>query len=188
MRLGPKALIAAAVLFLISALIAQEPYHFSDPTVIARLSYDNFGLVGPGKPLHVCLAVSRGRDYWIERRQENQTMRLHGSLSKDEFNSLDQLLSAPQFRALGGSHGGLIRQQVESFGAEIPLDHTSWRLRWLNGDGENPFPESVSKIVGWLRHFQPTNGQSFEHIDYPDVCPSGGLRQLSPSVADNSRH
>jgi len=188
MRLSRKSLIAASVFLLCASCVAQEPYHFSDPTVIARLSYDNFGLVAPGKPAHVCFAVSHNRDYWIERLQQNgQTERLKGVLSKEEFNTLRQLLSAGEFRALGGSHGGVIRREVESFGAEIPLDHSSWRLHWLNGDDENPFPESVSKVVGWLRRFQPTHGESFDHIDYPDVCPTGGLRQLRPSVADNSQ-
>ena len=189
MRLSRKALIAASVFLFTSVSIAQEPYHLSDPTVIARLSYDDFGLVAPGKPAHVCFAVSRTRDYWIERLQQNgQTKRLKGKLSEEQFNSLGQLLSARQFRDLGGNYGGVIRRYVESFGAEIPLDHASWRLRWVNGDSENPFPESVSKIVDWLQSFQSANGQSFEHIDYPDVCLTGGLRPLRPSVADNSLH
>jgi hypothetical protein len=188
MRVSPKSVIAASVFLFASACTAQEPYHFSDPTVLARLSYDNFGLVAPDKPAHVCFAVSRNRDYRIERLPQNgQTERRNGVLSKEEFHSLCQLLSASEFRALGGDHGGLIRREVESFGAEIPLGHSSWRLRWLNGDDENPFPESVSKVVGWLRRFQPTHRKSFEHIDYPDVCPAGGLRQLRPSVADNSQ-
>ena len=188
MSLGRKALIAASVLLSTSASIAQEPYQLSDPPVMARLSYDNFGILSAGSPAHVCFAVSRNRDYWIERlRQDGQTQRLKGTLTKAEFNSLAQLLSASEFRALGGHRGGLIRQEVESFAAEIPLDHSSWRLRWQNGDGENPFPASVAKVVGWLRAFQPDQGKSFDRIDYPDVCPTGGLRQLRPDVADNSR-
>lgn len=172
MRLSREALIAASVFFFSSASIAQEPYHLSDSAVIARLSYDNFGIAGPGKPAHVCFAVSSDRDYWIERLQRNgQTERLQGTLTKAEFNSLGQLLSSSEFRALGGYHGGLIRQAVESFAAEIPLDQSSWRVSWVNGDGERPFPRSVSRIVGWLRY----SNLSRASRSMPSITPMSAL-------------
>jgi hypothetical protein len=55
----------------------------------------------------------------------------------------------------------------------------------LNGDGENPFPASVSSVVDWIKRFEPKGGKMFEYADYPDVCPTGGLRLLQPSVAEN---
>jgi hypothetical protein len=60
-------------------------------------------------------------------------------------------------------------------------------LQWLNADGESPFPESVAKIVDWLQQFEPKNGKDFEYTEFPNVCPSGGLRLVQPAVADNQR-
>jgi len=60
-------------------------------------------------------------------------------------------------------------------------------LHWLHGDGENPFPASVSQLVDWLQRFQPKDGKSSDYIEFPDVCPARGLRLLQPSVAEKSR-
>jgi hypothetical protein len=208
MSLCPKILLAAAVLLGASSSIAQDPYHSPDPDLIARLSYDNSGAVWRGNVWRVCVAVSRAGDYRIVRSLENgQTQRLHGKMSKEEFRQLTKLLGAAEFReaaesrSLSGDHGGLIRQEAESFAAEIPLgdrwhedgvlskwlEHETWRLRWLNADGERPFPASVSKLVDWLQSFQPKDGKSFEDAEYPHVCPAAGLRLLQPSVAENSQ-
>ena len=69
---------------------------------------------------------------------------------------------------------------------EWPEHEAAWRLKWLNADGESPFPASVSKLVDWLQGFQPKDAKSFEYAEYPEVCPAGGLRLLQPSVAENS--
>jgi hypothetical protein len=92
----------------------------------------------------------------------------------------------------------LIRQDAESFAAEIPgaardhadgtrqwIERDAWRLQWLNADGESPFPVSVAKVVDWLQQFQPKDGKSFLYAEFPDVCPSSGLRLLQPTVAGN---
>jgi hypothetical protein len=111
-------------------------------------------------------------------------------MSQEQIQQLKALLQADDFRSLSGSHGGLIRRDAETFGAEIPIANSqnkdaTQRLQWLNGDGENPFPNSMAKVVDWLKHFEPTDGKSFVLTDYPDVCPSGGLRLLQPTVAAN---
>jgi hypothetical protein len=31
-------------------------------------------------------------------------------------------------------------------------------LHWLNPDGGNPFPQSVSNVIAWLKDFKPTGG------------------------------
>jgi hypothetical protein len=67
----------------------------------------------------------------------------------------------------------------------MPGEDEAQRLQWLNADGENPFPDSVTKVVIWLKHFEPTDAKLFEYTEFPDVCPSGGLRLLQPSVAAN---
>jgi hypothetical protein len=201
MHLYPKTLLTAAILLVASCSIAQERYRSPDPDLMARLSYDDSGVVRQGNVRHVCVAVSRDGDYRIVRSlDDGQTQRLHGKMPKEEFRQLTKLLGAAEFRNLSGDHGGLIRQDAESFAAEIPLrdgwhqdgagnwlEHEAWRLQWLNPDGESPFPAAVSKLVDWLQGFQPKDGKSFEYADYPDVCPArGGLRLLQPDVAENS--
>jgi len=200
MYLCPKTLLTAAILLFASSSIAQERYRSPDPDLMARLSYDNSGAVWQGNVRHVCVAVSRDGDYRIVRSlDDGQTQRLHGKMPKEDFRQLTKLLGASEFRNLSGDHRGLIRQEAESFAAEIPLgdqeredgapegpEHEAWRLQWLNADGESPFPAPVSKLVDWLKGFQPKDGKSFEYADYPDVCPAVGLRLLQPSVAENS--
>ena len=199
MRRSPKILLSAALLLVTSGLLAQERYHSPDPDLMARLSYDNSGAVESGNVLHVCIAVSRDGEYRILRSLDNgRRQRLHGTMARQEFDQLSKLLESAQLRKLSGDHGGLVRRQAERFAAEIPMSDLSgvdtrgglepkaWHLWWSNGDGENTFPASVSKVVDWIKHFQPKDGESFEYDEYPDVCPAGGLRFLQPSVAENS--
>jgi hypothetical protein len=195
-----KMLLTTALLMVAASIsVAQEQYHSPDPDVMARLSYDNLGVAQQFKVHHVCIAVSRDGEYRIVRStDEGQTERLHGKMPKDEFNQLSKLLEATDFRSLSGYHGGLVRQEAETFVAEIPVRNPAdlntarqgpepaWRLQWLNGDGGNSFPASVSSLVDWIKRFQPKDGKTFEYTEYPDVCPTGGLRFLQPSVAGNS--
>jgi hypothetical protein len=200
MNLYSKMLLTSAILLVASSSIAQERYHPPDPNLMARFSYDNSGVVvRQGDAHHMCVAVSRDGDYRIVRSLDNGlTQRLHGKMPKEEFRQLTNLLEAAELRNLSGYHGGLIRQDAESFAAEIPLgdrghedgarkwpEHEAWRPQWLNPDGESPFPAPVSKLVDWLRRFQPNDGKSFEYADYPDVCPAAGLRLLQPAIAEN---
>jgi len=183
-----KWLLPFAVVLISGGLFAQEIYHPPDRDLLARLSYDSPMTVQSEDLQHVCVAVSRDGDYRIVRRQsDGQTQRLHGKMPQEQFQQLKSLLASEAFKGLSGNHGGLIRQESESFGAEIvghDNDRTQ-RLHWLNADGESPFPAPVSKIVNWLKHFDPKDGKTFDYAEYPDVCPSGGLRLLEPSVAGN---
>jgi hypothetical protein len=193
--------LTTALLVAASISIAQEPYHphVPDPDVLARLSYDVSGVVRPGNVRHVCIAVSRDGEYRLVRSTgSGPTKRLHGKMPQEEFNQLSDLLGAAELRNLSGYHGGVVRQEAETFGAEIPvgdrshLDRTqqrpepAWRLQWMNGDGRNPFPAAVSRLVDWIEQFQPKDGNTFEYSDYPEVCPTVGVRLLQPSVAENS--
>lgn len=195
MHRRPKMLLTTALVVAASVSVAQERYHSPDPDVMARLSYDNSGVVQQGDVRHVCIAVSRDGEYRIVRSLPLvPTERLHGKMPKEELSQLSTLLGATEFRSLSGYHGGLVRQEAETFGAEIPLRNSShldtarqaWRLQWVNGDAGNPFPASVSRLVDWIKRFQPDDGKTFEYTDYPDVCPTVGVRLLQPSVAGNS--
>lgn len=184
-----KWLLTFAVVFISGGLFAQEIYHSPDPDLMARLSYDSPQTMQAEDVRHVCVAVSRDGDYRIIRMQsDGQTQRLHGKMPQEQLQQLKSLLASDAFKGLSGNHGGLIRQESESFGAEVVKHNNdrTQRLHWLNADGENPFPTPVTKVVDWLKRFDPKDGKTFDYAEYPDVCPSGGLRLLDPSVAGNA--
>ena len=135
----------------------------------------------------ICVAVSPAGDYRVVRSLENgRTERMQGKIPAEEFQQLRKALFSAGFRGLAGNHGGMIRQQAESFAAELPVpgDKTQ-RLQWLNADGDNPFPVPVAKIVNWLRNFEPRNGKELEYSEFSDVCPTVGFRLVQPAVAAN---
>jgi hypothetical protein len=201
MRPYAKSFLTAAVLLISVGVWAQEAYHADAPDLLARLSYDHSAIVHGEDVRQVCIAVSRDGEYRIMRSLTTGEMqRLRGTMTKEQIEELKKLLGSADFRALSGAHGGLIRQEAESFGAEIPAATQSpggiplesaipraHRLQWLNPDGESPFPAPVAKLVDWLKHFEPENAKAFDYAEYPDVCPSGGLRLIQPSVAENGR-
>jgi hypothetical protein len=188
MRPYAKCILTAVVVLVSLGLLAQEAYQPPDPDLLARFSYDTSAIVQGSETLRVCVAVFRDGNYRLVRVPAfGPTQRLHGKIQDTQLQKLRKLISDPHFRTLSGTHVGIIRQESESFGAEILRDSGAQRLQWLNADGESPFPGSVSKIVDWLEHFQPTGGKSFELAEFPEVCPSGGLHLLQPSVSENLR-
>jgi hypothetical protein len=201
MHPSPKTPLLAAILLAASASIAQEATPSADAALMARLSYNISGVaVELGNVRHVCIAVSRDGDYRIVRTLDyGRTQRLHGKMPKEEVRELNKLLEAADLRNLSGNGGGLIRQEAEIFAAEIAvggrwhddghgtkwLEPESWRLRWLNADGEAPFPSPVAKVVDWLKGFEPKNAKRFENTELSDVCPSVGLSLVQPSISEN---
>jgi len=199
---SPKTLLMAAILLVASISFAQERASSADAFPMARLSYDNSGFVQPGSVMHVCLAVSKDGDYRIVRSlDDGQTHRLHGNMSKEELRQLNNLVEAADFRNLSGNGGGLVRQEAQIFAAEIPsggrwhddghgtkwFEPENWRLRWLDADGKTPFPSPVAKVIEWLKQFDPKNATQFEKTEFPDVCPSGRLTLIQPSISENLR-
>jgi hypothetical protein len=202
MHFHAKTFLTASFLVISLGMFAQESHHSSDSDLLARLSYTNSTVVQSGGVRQVCVAVTRDGDYRIVRSTDDgQMLRLRGKMPPEQLQQLTKLLGGADFRAQSGFHGGLIRQDAESFSAEIPgptpahadgtprlpMERNAWRLQWLNADGENPFPGSVAKVVDWMEHFQPTGGKAFLYAEFPDVCPSGGLRLLQPAVAENQQ-
>lgn len=189
-----RSLLIAGCLLISAGLCAQEVYRPPDPDLLAKLSYDSSTIVHKEAAVqHICLAVSRGEEYRIVRLfNDGTTQRLHGKLTTQQFQQLKSLLGSSDFRSLSGTNSGLIRRDSEIFGAEIRRSggggaDGAQKLQWLDADGENPFPGSVANVVDWLKHFEPKDGKLLEYADYPDVCPSGGLRLLQPSLATNQR-
>lgn len=199
MRPCMKFLLGASALLLSTGLLAQEMYHRPDAQLLARLSYDTSAIMERDDPRHVCLALSGDGSYRVERSLITGTERREGKLSKDEFEQIKKLLESQKFLSLSGNDSGLIRGNSETFAAEIPRSRASHndgnqsfgeesrRMQWLNADGASPFPASMQKVVDWLKGFDPKDGREFEYADFPDVCPSGGLRLVQPPVAAN-RH
>ena len=185
MRCYTKSFLVLGVLVASVPLWSQEAYHFNDPGVFARLSYDSSSGVQDNSPRHICVAVSRDGQYRMLRlRKLGEMQSLEGKIPAEQFQQLKDLLETRDFRSLAGHHGGVMRQTWQTFGAEIIRGNTTHRLQWLNADGENPFPIAVSKVADWLTRFEP-KGTPFTYAEYPDVCPSGGLQLLQPSVAGN---
>jgi hypothetical protein len=198
MRGYAKVLLTLSFLVISFAAWGQEPAPSEKPDLLVRLLYKSSAVVQHDGVQRVCVAISRDQQYRMIRLDDKgQTLRIHGTLSKEQFDKLSKLLDSPKFLALSGNQhaNALIRQDAESFAAEIPLadkkhadiEPESRRVRWLNPDGENPFPASVEKIVNWIEHFQPKNGKEFEYAEFPDVCPSGELQLVQPSVAENEQ-
>jgi hypothetical protein len=67
MHRRPKMLLTTALVVAASISVAQERYRSPDPDVMARLSYDNSGVVQQEDVRHVCIAVSRDGEYRIVR-------------------------------------------------------------------------------------------------------------------------
>ncbi|HTS05042.1 MAG TPA: hypothetical protein VMP68_05620 [Candidatus Eisenbacteria bacterium] len=167
---------------------------------LTRLAYDSTAATQRGDLRHVCLSITRDGEYqMIRTTSDKPTQYLRGQMAKEQFEALKNLLSAKQFRSQSGNLGGLIRQDSESFRAEMPAPLTkraddyvlppseSWRLDWLNPDDVAPFPISISKVIHWLQTFDPKDGQEFSYTEFSQVCPSGGMRLVQPSIADNQR-
>jgi len=182
-----KSLVTIAVLLVSASAWTQQVYHSSDPDLLGRFSYDRSAAVWVEGTRSLCLAVSRDGSYRIMRNlKDGETERLQGKMPAQQLSQLKTLLDASEFRALSGNHGGLIRQDSESFRAEISRgEGKAQRLNWLDADGGSPFPVGVEKVVGWLKSFQPSDARSFDYAESADVCPSSGLRLLQPSVAGN---
>ena len=195
MRISGKSLLTASVMLLSVGLWGQQPYQ---PKMLARLSYDNSAMSQSESVRHVCVAVSADGWYrFVRTMDDGQALRAQGKLPVEQFEQLKKSLDSRTFRKLPQSYGVLILQDAEIFAAELPgtvefdgTDHVltdrTRRLRWLNADGENPFPAAIIPLVNWLKRFEPKDGKPFEYAEFQDVCPSAGLSLLQPSVATNS--
>lgn len=165
----------------------RDQIHSFGANLLVRLSYSSSAVDHDAEGLRqICFAVSRDGSYRLLRlTRQGETERLRGKMAEEQLQKLKTLLGHSDFRALSGSHGGLILQGAESFGAEIPRENGTQHLRWLNPDGGSPFPHAVAKIVDWLEAFDSKGGEPFTPAEFSDVCPSEGFRLLTPPVAAN---
>ncbi len=194
-----RLLLTLSILLPASALWGQQVDKPSDSEPLARLAYDTSAVTRRGDVTHICLAVTRDGEYQIIRSTNDEpTQYLRGQMAKQDFEKLKALLTSPKFRSQPSHDGALIRQEAESFRVEIrgPVrrhgdgtriwdESDAWRLQWLNPDDTDPFPDSIAKVVNWLQSFQPKNGKEFSYAEFPNVCPSGGMRLIQPTIAEN---
>lgn len=194
-----SSLFFAVVVFQVSGgLWAQEAPQPKASDVLARLSYHGLPTGIRDEVRDVCFSVSADGEYRIVRTLEaGVTERRQGQIPEPQFKKLKDALESKEFRALSPTHGGIIREDAEMFTAELPLpprknadglfEDGAWRLEWLNADGENPFPNSVATVIDWLKTLDLKHGKRFDYAEFPNVCPTGGLRLIQPSMATNSR-
>lgn len=207
MRL-PKILLAALSLFLAAPGSAQVEKVIHSDNIFARLSYDESAVRLQQKeppanglpqdflpdinPPHMCIAIAQDGSYRVAMILDGKFQHLQGKIKQEQFQQLRNLLSSPDFRSLSGSHSAMLLQRAETFGAEVVQPNAvgtvrSQRLQWLNPDGENPFPPSVSKVIDWLKKFKPIGASEFVYSEFSNVCPTFGLRLLQPAVASNNQ-
>jgi hypothetical protein len=193
MRFCSHAFLMGILVLATIGLKAQTVEHSADSDLLGRFSYNNSpSILMTNGVRNLCLTVSDDGEYRIMRSVNSdsgpQMVRLHGNMPKEALEQLKALLAASDFLSLPRMHGGLIRGGSERFEAELPRSaNGSLRVQWLNADGESPFPPAAAKVVDWLKHFEPKDGKRFVYADYPDVCPSGGLRLVQPTVAENTQ-
>jgi len=204
------------IVFLLASVPAwaQEINRASDPNLMARFSYERSPIGGPGFQ-QICMSVFQDGHYRMlsyyrppSSTGEIGPMRRQGKMTKDQLQQLKTLLTAPSFRSLSGNHDGLIRNYAENFMAEISRIEVSpapqlvpttpagstridpgppLRLQWLNPDDESPFPESMAKVIDWMKDFQSQEAEFGGDLETSDVCPSVGLSLIRPSIAANDR-
>jgi hypothetical protein len=167
---------------------SQETAHSNHADLLARLAYNSSGVVARAdESRDICLSVFQDGSYRVLLlSRPDGALRLKGKMPQEQLEQLKTLLWSDDFRALSGNHGGLIRQESQNFRAEVSRDSGTQRMQWLTADGENPFPAAVEKVVTWLGHFKPANGEAFEPAEFPDICPSVGLSRVQPTLAQSS--
>jgi hypothetical protein len=198
MRLYAKCFLMTAVLVAPLMLYGQEHFHFSDPNLLARFSFNSGapGLLGGG---HICIAVDSDGSFRMMRTNEplrmvrrpniDSTERLEGTLSQEQLLQFETLVGSSDLRPLAGIHVALIRESAETFTAEIPVlgkqaSDDTLHVHLINADGQNPFPVLVRKIVDWLNQFEPASARRSADLEFQDVCPSIGLQFVQP-IASN---
>jgi hypothetical protein len=187
MQIRTLTLIALLSVLATGGLSAREdkPQN-ADTWLLARLSYRSTWTSPPGQKVapRICLSVSKDGQYRILRLSDiGQTQVLQGTLTPGQLKQLQELLDAPDFRALAGSHGGVVRRGSESFMAEVPREEGVQRVLWMIPDRKSGFPQPAARMVEWLRDFQPNGAETLINTEFPDVCPRVGLAPVQPTVA-----
>lgn len=162
----------------------NSPHNPEQGTVLARLSYASTYLVVGNEEKYlpsVCFEVYRDGHYRIVRAttkgaHENRA----GKLSQDQFETISKMLMQLDFSS---GPGAVIRKGSESFVAEVPNGAEERRLLWVDPDHQRPFPDSVAKVIGWLRSFNSEEAVPFQRLELSTdpVCPRISPTPLLPA-------
>lgn len=168
-----------------AVLAANDNPQISKTAPPVRLSYSNSWVhAGEKYSPKICLSVWPDGHYRILRMNDlHQTQLLGGVLPPEQLQQLRSLLDAPDFRALSGTRGGLLREGAENFIAEVPREGSLQRLVWMIPDGESKYSKPVADIISWVQSFQPKGAEVLLRTDFPDVCPQVG--GVQPVIASN---
>lgn len=166
-----------------AVLAANDNPQISKTPPPVRLSYSNSWIhAGEKYSPKICLSVWPDGHYRILRMNDlHQTQLLGGVLPAEQLKQLRSLLDAPDFRALSGTRGGLLREGAENFIAEVPREGSLQRLVWMIPDGESKYSKPVADIISWVQSFQPKGAEVLLRTDFPDVCPQVG--RMQPVIA-----
>lgn len=160
--------------------------------LIARLSYSNTLMEKANDSARqVCVAVYDNGLYqlWrpdlIELKQGSpDSLRtvFEGTLTKEQMQQLGSMLRGLNFKSKGG---GLVEEGSESFLAELVNSKDTVRLKWVDPDHRQPFPQSVNRIIDWLQDLgtQGTTQFSLRELGNISVCPSANDNPLPLTAA-----
>ena len=180
MRLS-NAVFVAVFVFVSVPLWPQNSSQFA-PGILARFSFNS----SPQDelPTSICLSVSLDGHYRMLRPAAfGDSEMLEGMMSERQLQRLFALLNNPEFQTIKGNSGGIIRSRWQSFGAEVFRNNHRQRVQWLEAEDTGPFPASIHSVVDWLLDFEPAHTKPFSYTEYPNVCPSGGVRPAQPPIA-----
>lgn len=190
MRIQRLSAIAVAIVISASALSAGNEVEELPSPVVVRLSYRSSwvepGTWGQNESPRICISIRRNRQYRMFYTSPLGSQWLEGVMPAEEHSRLMALLRAPEFKALSGTRGGVVRKGSQTFIAEVHRANGVQHLAWMIPDHEDTFSPPVEKIIRWLQSFQPMNATTLEQTEFPDICPAMGAVLVQPT-AENRR-
>jgi hypothetical protein len=154
--------------------------------LLARVSYNS-------ESSRICFAVYKNGEFFRSSRDGLTLLDpnaldgpriLQGKLSEEQLHQLKTLLEEIDFRPQARS--GLVLNGADWFAAEIVQDHKTRHYKWVNADDQDPFPHSISELVGWLQNFKAQDARlvaSRGGLSSLRICPQMNIRQVQPVIA-----
>ena len=162
----------------------ESPHEPEQGKILARLSYTSTYEVNENDEKYlprVCFELYRDGHYRIVRAttkgvDENRK----GKLPQDQLAAIDRKLMQLDFK---NSPAGFIRKGSESFVAEVQNGAEERRLFCVDPDHQRPFPDSVAKIIAWLRSFNSEDALPLSVLELRSdpICPRISQTPLQPA-------
>ena len=176
MQISKSLRIVLAFCTITTVLCATETYTpYTSAPLLARLSYESsWGVPGrPGMPIgDICFSVWQDGHYRILRNSKpGPPILIQGNMSMEQLQQLKSWLDTPDFLALAGVRGGLVRKGTENFIAEVPREDKVQRVVLMITDNHPRFPKPVTDIIDWMRKFKDVSATQMQPTGFIDVCP-----------------